>query len=575
MKKNLYIQVFSRLMKYKGLLMLTLGMLLLSTILASYIPVTIGHIIDACNAKMNTEEYFRLMLCLLFIIIAKEICLYLQYFSSSRLILIYGKGLREDCFKSVLRKNYQETKTMNTGEVIQIIFDDIDRINDYGINTLMEFISNIILAAIAFYNIAKIYLNLAIISTVVYLIYLLPTVYFGKKQKTYSDKLYNTSVNIKSTFLEKLETIKLIKTFGREKKEKKELDSLIEPWINITVKNEVMRQIFKSFPRALDALAPALIFIIGGINVFSNKISIGDFVMILTFLPCINAPIRGLSNAIFTYKDMEARLQAVYSLAAEVKQDVKIHMKSLENLEGNFCALNIKVFADRGNVLDVKRLEVKSGEKIAFVGETGSGKSTMLRILAGVQKPDEGKIYLDGMSIDEIEPSSYRKNFGVVLQYPYIFNETLDYNLMLSNGGYDEKEKNKYIELLGLSKEFNEKSEYNSNNLGEGGEKISGGQRQRVAILRCLISQCKVLFFDEGTSALDLITEKKVMELINTRLKTATMFYVAHRLETVTKVDRIYVFKNGKIVETGSHEDLLLKKGEYYNLWKSKNECET
>ncbi len=572
MKKNIYTQVISRLLEYKALLFLSIVMLLASTVLAGYVPVTIGQITDACSKKVDGNDLFRLIICLLIIIVLKEAFSNIQFISSTRLMLLHGKKLREDCYKSILRKNYREAKSINTGEVIQVIFDDIDRINDYGINSLTEFISNVILAGIAFYNISKVYLNLAMIATFVYLIYLLPTVYFGRKQKVYSDRLYYSSVNIKSTFLEKLETIRLVKTFGKEKRERQELDNLVDPWVNVLVKNEVMRQIFKSFPRVLDALAPALIFVIGGINVFQNKISIGNFVMILTFLPCINAPIRSLSGTIFTYKDIESRLRAVYALADSSDNDSNSNLKAVDNIQGNFLATNIKVNNERGTILNVKQLEVKSGEKIAFVGETGSGKSTMLRILAGVQTPDEGQVYLDNKRINELDPTFYRKYFGVVLQNPYIFNESLDYNLMLSNKKYDKNQRDNYLKLLGLSKEFEEEGKSDSVKLGEGGEKLSGGQRQRVAIIRSLLNKPKVLFFDEGTSALDVGTEQKVLQLIQTEMKDSTVMFVAHRLETIINVGKIYVFKSGEIVEVGNHQELLLKKGEYYKLWNTRKE---
>ena len=572
MKKNVYAQVFSRLCNNSVLLVISIVMLILSAVLAGYVPVTIGQITDACGGIIDEKKLFGLIISLLIFVVSKEIFSNIQSLSTARVMLLHGRKLREDCYKAILKKNYSESKSINVGNMIQVIFEDIDRINDYGMNALTDFISNAILAGIAFYNIAKVYLNLAIIATVVYLIYLLPTVYFGKKQKVYSDRLYYSSVNIKSTFLEKLETIRLVKTFGKEKKERSELESLVEPWVNALVKNEVMRQIFKSFPRVLDALAPALIFIIGGISLFQNKISIGSFVMILTFLPCINAPIRSLSGTIFTFKDIETRLRAVYALAEGDDSCYEKCLAKVDDVQGNFMALNIKVNNERGTVLNVKKLEVKSGEKIAFVGETGSGKSTMLRILAGVQTPDEGQVYLDNIDINEIDPAFYRKDFGAVLQNPYIFNESLNYNLMLSNKECDEKKRDNYMRLLGLSKEFEEEGKSVFFKLGEGGGKLSGGQRQRVAIVRSLLQKPKVLFFDEGTSALDAATEEKVLQLIRTELNNSTILFVAHRLETIMNVDRIFVFKNGEIVETGNHRELLQKRGEYYKLWNIRKE---
>src|SRR5262249_51216159 len=227
----------------------------------------------------------------------------------------------------------------------------------------------------------------------------------------------------------------------------------------------------------------------------------------------------------------------------------------------------------RGNVLEQVGLAIPAGQVVAVVGESGSGKSTLLKLLLGFYAPTEGRVLIDGTDLRDFELGSLRGRIGLVSQEPFIFNGTLRQNIALGRPDASPEQVLEAARAAGLGEFIAGLPERFEMVIGERGANLSGGQRQRLAIARALLRQPDLLIFDEATSHLDTATERAIQESLKTVLAGKTVVLVAHRLSTVKDADHIYVLHQGRVVEGGTHRDLLAAGGWYARLWRGPSEA--
>jgi ATP-binding cassette subfamily B protein len=223
-------------------------------------------------------------------------------------------------------------------------------------------------------------------------------------------------------------------------------------------------------------------------------------------------------------------------------------------------------------VLEHVSLRIPAGKTVAIIGESGSGKSTLLKLLMGFYAPTAGRILLDGVDLRDFTLASLRSRIGLVAQEPFIFNGTLRENIALGRPGATLEEITAAARVAGLEEFIMQLPERYETLIGERGANVSGGQRQRLAIARCLVRQPEILIFDEATSHLDTATERAIQDSLKTALAGKTVVLVAHRLSTIKAADCIYVLQRGRIVQAGTHRELLAQEGMYRTLWQAQTD---
>ena len=299
-----------------------------------------------------------------------------------------------------------------------------------------------------------------------------------------------------------------------------------------------------------------------------GKIGVGDIVLYQSMFIQISGYVSTLVGVVPQLGSGMEALNSVSEIMNATDVEVSIGKSNVPEIEGKVCFNNLSYKYPNSDQFVVKNLSlnVKAGECIAVVGASGSGKSTIMNLIIGFLMPTEGDLTIDGKSIKEFNLSEYRHHISVVPQNSILFAGSIRENITYGLSQYSKEQLDKVVEMANLKEFVEELPNGLDTDIGEHGDKLSGGQKQRITIARALIRNPKILILDEATSALDNISEYHVQKAISTSIKGRTTFIVAHRLSTIRDADRIVVMDNGVAVEIGTYEQLMEKKGKFYEL---------
>jgi subfamily B ATP-binding cassette protein MsbA len=368
---------------------------------------------------------------------------------------------------------------------------------------------------------------------------------------------------------ETLSGIRVIKGFNAEEQETKVFESGVELLFQNVKKSLTATAFMTSSATFLIGIATTGIMGIGGYKIMYEGLSLGDFLSFTFVLGIMIAPIVQMSNIGSQLTEALAgldRTEELMNMLPEANEEERTIV--LEKIKGDIAFNDVSfAYEEDKDVLHNVSFEVKSGNVVALVGSSGSGKSTIAGLAATFLNPLSGTITVDGQDLSKVDLSSFRRNLGVVLQDEFLFEGTIRENIMFPRPNAAEDELIKAVKAAYVD-EFTDRFEKGLDTLiGERGVKLSGGQRQRIAIARAVLANPKILILDEATSNLDTESEALIQKSLATLTEGRTTFVIAHRLSTIRKATQILVIENGRIAEKGTHDELIAKEGRYFNLF--------
>ncbi len=507
-----------------------------------------------------------------FIIVMVMLKVGFTYFASFVMVYLRNgvvRDIRSQMYQKILQLPLGFFSDERKGDIIARMTGDVQEVENSVMNSLEMLFKNPVIIIISLA--AMLYMSW---SLTLFVFVLLPVAGFvigriGKSLKKTSMRGQNKMGDILSITEEDISGLRVIKAFNAEEKAYQRFDRENESYLHIM--NKLMWRRFLAHPMS-ELLGTTVIIIVlwyGGALVLKNESSLSAqaFIGYLVFFYNIINPAKAFSTALYSVEKGLAsmnRIDRILSQENTIKDGA--NARSVEGFEESVTYENVSFRYVSEKVLNQVNLNIKKGQTIAFVGKSGSGKTTLVDLLPRFWDVSEGRILIDGTDIRDIRLHDLRNLMGNVNQEPILFNDTFYNNIAFGVDGATEEDVI-HAAKIANAHEFIMNTEHGyQTNIGDRGDKLSGGQKQRISIARAILKNPPILILDEATSALDTESEKLVQEALENLMKNRTSLVIAHRLSTIKNADIICVLHKGKIVEQGTHQELIDKKGRYYKL---------
>lgn len=554
--------------KYKGTVIIGTMCMLIVIGVDLFLPYLQQVFIDSGLMKGNQNVIVSVLVWIVIITVIKAMLGYGKEFLYDVLSSWVHQDIKNDLFAHIQTLEFEYFDNMNTGELMSRIGEDAENIWQtigYGMrlfieNTIYFVISTIILFVLNY--------KLALACFIV----MIPIGFIGIKLEnkfgeTYS-KISDQTAEINTIAQEDIAGIKLVKAFSREKYEINKFLKMNKVYYDLNM--EQAKIIGDYFPpiEFLTNIALVIMIVLGGFLVMDGEVSIGILVAFNGYIWNLIWPMRMLGELTDLLSRTVSSANKIFAIMdKDPSIKTKENFKDVKNIKGNIKFEGVNFKYDDKLVLKNINLDIKAGSTVAIMGATGAGKSSLINLIGRYYDTCKGSIKIDGIDIKEYNLEFLRKNMAIVPQETFLFSETILNNIKFSNENASFEEI-KEASKLACANEFIEGLELGYNTeIGERGIGLSGGQKQRIAIARALVRKAKILILDDSTSALDMETEHELLKNLSNRKHESTTFIIAHRISAVKNADLIIYLEDGQIKESGTHDELLKKKGRYYDIY--------
>ena len=580
MKKNTPRRIMGYVGKYKLLLVTSIICAVLSVIMSLLGPYLIGLAIDNMVFKgmVNFKYITKILFLLLAIYIMGNILVWMLTNLTNYISFKTTNDMRRELFSNINKFPLRFYDTSNHGDIISRFTNDIDAVSDglvQGISTLLTGISTIV-GAIGF----MLYINPSM--TLVVLVSAPASLFVARYITKNSQKMFKEQAKILGELNGYVEEyiggLKVTQLFNAEEEILNKFKNINNALYKTGVKAQFYGSLTNPSTRLINNLTYSVVGIIGGIVAILGKITIGNISSFLIYSNLFAKPFNEISGVITQIQAAIASADRIFNIMdmKQEKEEEKIsHTRLTESNEiGNLEFKDVKFsYSNDIPLINNLNLKVKAGSRIAIVGKTGSGKTTLVNLLMRFYDINSGNIYLDNTDISEISRDELRRHFGIVLQDSWLFEGTIFDNIAYGkpDASYEEvvvvtKEVGAHNFIMQLPKGY-------STTITSAGENLSQGQKQLITIARVMLIDPPMLILDEATSNIDTRTEIRIQKAFLKLLKGRTSFIIAHRMSTIKEADLILVMDNGNVVESGNHEQLIKRNGYYHKLYNSQFEA--
>ncbi|WP_103590275.1 ABC transporter ATP-binding protein [Campylobacter concisus] len=524
-------------------------------------------VLNKIFVEKNEKLLYILPCAIIAIYVIKNIGTFMQAYFTAYIGQDTIRRFREKMVANLLNLDMDFFNEFRTGELISRTTNDIDRIRSIVSSMIpeftREFITIIGLLCVVIYQSPK----LAFFALVVMPVAIYPISRLAKRMKKISKQSQEKTSDITSALSEIFTNIEIIKANNAQKYEHSRFVDENNKFFRLNLKSVKIEQLVSPLMETIGSIGVAAVIIIGGKDVIDGQINMGAFFSFLTALFMLYTPLKRIVNIYNKMQDAIAASERTFFLMDKVSQ-IKDGQNEL-NEEINLIKFNdVRLSYGDKEVLKGINLEANKSEFIALVGSSGGGKSSLMNLLMRFYDVNGGEILINGTNLKDIKIHSLRQNIGLVTQRVYIFNDTIAKNVAYGRE-FDEEAVVNALKMANAYEFVSKLDDGIHSILNEFGTNLSGGQRQRIAIARALYQNPQILIFDEATSALDNESEKEITKAINNLRSKKIIFVIAHRLSTVENADKIAVLSDGKIIDSGSDEELS-KRNEIYARLKGK-----
>ena len=553
----------------RKIIFIGLILIIISRLASLVLPGASKYLMDDVIAHKDIEKLKLLLLVVAVSIIVQAA----TSFILTRILSVEAQHLisklRTQVQKKILSLPVSYFDNNKSGALVSRIMNDVEGVRNLVGTGLVQLVGGTLTSIISLVLLIKISPLLTLYTLVPIAVFALVALKaFGYIRPIFR-KRGEINAEVTGRLTETLNGVRVIKGFNAEAQENKTFENGVDKLFDNVKKSLTSTALITSSATFLLGMASTGIMGIGGYFIIEGSMSFGDFLSFTLYLGFMIAPIVQMSNIGSQLTEAFAgldRTEEIMNLNAEDNPNEKIIQ--LKEIKGDIIFKDVSFSYDNGKeVLHQINFLAPAGSVTALVGTSGSGKSTIAGLAATFLNPTSGIITLDGKDLSKISLSSYRKHLGVVLQDDFLFQGTIRENILFPRPDSTKTEL-EYAVKAAYVNEFTDRFDDELDTvIGERGVKLSGGQRQRIAIARAILANPKIFILDEATSNLDTESEAMIQKSLSALIKDRTTFVIAHRLSTIRQADQILVIENGKIEEQGNHQELINKKGRYYELF--------
>lgn len=553
----------------RNMLFLGLVLIVISRLSGLVLPAATQYLMDDVIAKGDMEMLKVVLLAVAGSILVQSVTSYVltQLLSVEAQHLI--SVLRAKVQKQVLRLPVRFFDNNKSGALVSRIMNDVEGVRNLVGTGLVQLVGGVLTAVISLALMIRISPMMTVFTLVpVAVLGLISLKAFGKIRPIFRDRGKITA-DVTGRLTETLNGIRVIKGFNAEPQEMKTFESGVEKLFQNVRSSLTATSLITSSATFLLGLASTGILGIGGYLIINQQLTIGELLSFIVFLGFMVAPIIQMSNIGSQLTEAFAGLDRTEELMNMTPEDDgTTRTVTLGSIRGDVVFQDVSFGYEEGKeVIRNISFTAPAGSVTALVGTSGSGKTTIAGLAASFLNPQSGKITVDGVDISTVSLDSYRSQLGVVLQDDFLFEGTIRENILFPRPDATEEQLQQAVRAAHVS-EFTNRFELGLETvIGERGVKLSGGQRQRIAIARAILANPRILVLDEATSNLDTESESFIQESLRGLMNGRTTFVIAHRLSTIRQANQILVVEGGQIVERGTHEELIERKGRYFELY--------
>ncbi|WP_210611146.1 ABC transporter ATP-binding protein [Priestia flexa] len=540
------------------------------------IPLLLKYVLDdviGSDTLSDSEKIKQLLMIMggsffVFLILRPPVEYYRQYYAqwvSSKVLY----DIRNQLFDHIQKLSLRYYSNTRVGEIISRVINDVEQTKNFVITGLMNVWLDMFTIVIAIIIMFTMNVQLTLVSIILLPLYALSVRYFYGRLRELTRVRSQALAEVQGHLHERVQGISVIRSFAIENHEQAQFDDQNRNFLQKAIDHTNWNAKTFAVVNTITDLAPLIVIAFAGYQVINGSLSIGTMVAFIGYIDRLYNPLRRLVNSSTTLTQSVASMDRMFEFIDE-QYDIVDSPNAKDSLEikGAVKFNNVSfAYEEDEYILHDINLDVEQGKSVAFVGMSGGGKSTIISLIPRFYDVSSGEILIDGVNVKDYQTKNLRDQIGIVLQDTVLFSDTIRNNILLGKpGATDEdvvaaaKAANAHDFIMKLPHGYDTK-------VGERGMKLSGGQKQRVSIARVFLKNPPILIFDEATSALDLESEHYIQETLEKLAKERTTFIVAHRLSTITHVDEIVLVQDGKVIEQGSHGELMKKKGYYYDLF--------
>lgn len=577
-KPHTFLRFLHYVAPYKNLLLLAIVGGIVKFTVPLLVPQLTRHLLDAI--LLNPELTRQVQLERLLLYIGGLMAIFVFIWTPFTYVRHYYAGkvgsssvfdLRCDLYYRILRMSASFFSRNKSGGIVSRLISDIELIQ----NLVGSALTNVWMDFFALVVVLVFLLRIDPLVTLVALVTFPPYIYFFRRyQREIKASTYQVQAEIAAmagNVQEKVAGLTVVRAFTQEKREEKSFQRDSDHLFSTSMRRTHYQSLNMAVTGILTQLAPLIVLLYGGYVVITGRLTVGELVAVTLYLGPLYLPLQRFSELNVVFANAVAALDRVFEvLDQEPEVKDRPGAAELDHVRGRIDFENVSFAYDpetEGHVIKQLTFSVLPGQKVALVGPSGSGKSTIISLIPRFYDVDEGHVRIDERDVRDLKLGSLRRHIGVVLQSPVLFSGTIKENILYGKPEATRDEliaacqaANAYEFIKELPKGFDTE-------VGEAGGLLSGGQRQRITIARAFLKNPRILILDEATSALDSESEGLIQVALDRLMVGRTTFVIAHRLSTIIGADKIFVLRQGRIVDTGTHEELLRRKGVYQSLY--------